>query len=579
MPTIVNLNLGGSVPAAYCPYNLYVRPLTSLGGSCPYTLRIGGLDEYTATVAASLGNITGTFSGGLTNPSSATITGTLAGITATLNANFVPATVVNPQFTGALTGVLSGVTGSFVTQPNAAGTLAATLADMTGAGVAVYTDHYRIVLDGVVGEVTATGWSGGVGIPPDSFLNITLAGATGAFTGNIVYAITATLDGMLEGPTLLLNGQTQIEGNLAATLDAVTGEWVADHPLHISASDSIHITEAASVDFAWASYETIDLVDVGGLLVHLELPVASEALALTETGSVGVFLTSFDLLHLIETPAFAYAPAGEDAIRVSDSGEAQIAVSWDGLDTLSVGDEGSLLYYCVSAESLTLTETVTVELHASCISSDAITVAESGSLTLQQMLVSVEAFSLLEAGESVIAVTLDSTEPFTVHEQWGVIGGSLDTGACWVLSADTATVSRYTEFPFSSITQFGDVVLLANAQGLYRLTGSTDAGAPIVAAAVTGLQDFGTRLLKRMPTATVDYDLQGDLTLAMTVVNEQGIKDTVRYNVLKVKEGVVDQGRGIRFRWRQLRIEGSAPWTLYKTDEFPQILSRRYGGD
>ena len=212
------------------------------------------------------------------------------------------------------------------------------------------------------------------------------------------------------------------------------------------------------------------------------------------------------------------------------------------------------MYYCVSAESLTLTETVTVELHASCISSDAITVAESGSLTLQQMLVSVEAFSLLEAGESVIAVTLDSTEPFTVHEQWGVIGGSLDTGECWVLSADTATVSRYTEFPFSSITQFGDVVLLANAQGLYRLTGSTDAGAPIVAAAVTGLQDFGTRLLKRMPTATVDYDLQGDLTLAMTVVNEQGIKDTVRYNVLKVKEGVVDQGRGIRFRWRQLRI-------------------------
>lgn len=83
------------------------------------------------------------------------------------------------------------------------------------------------------------------------------------------------------------------------------------------------------------------------------------------------------------------------------------------------------------------------------------------------------------------------------------------------LNVRTKAVSLYEGLAPNSIARFGDVTLMATADGIVALSGDTDRGADIEASFTTGKSDLGTATMKRVLSAYVGYSASGDMELTL----------------------------------------------------------------
>lgn len=197
----------------------------------------------------------------------------------------------------------------------------------------------------------------------------------------------------------------------------------------------------------------------------------------------------------------------------------------------------------------------------------------SASMTLPVMAVSASGVSSI-----VGAVTL-SVPMLTLHATGArTIGANFSTVA---MHTESGALTTYAGYEFNSFAQFNGVYLGAKSDGIFALSGATDAGVLIDAAARVGITDFGTSHLKRVERCYVGYSTDGAMILRV-VTDGDATRD---YRLLPTgKSGVhgnhVRIGRGVEARYWQfeiLNMEG-ADFSLDMLEFKPTTLHRRIGG-
>ena len=146
----------------------------------------------------------------------------------------------------------------------------------------------------------------------------------------------------------------------------------------------------------------------------------------------------------------------------------------------------------------------------------------------------------------------------------------------WVVSLNGMGSTRYEGYDFNSFAEIDGVFYGARADGIYRLDGETDAGAPVQAMVSLGKSDFGTRFLKRISTAYMGVSSTGRVFLRTTVEG-----NTYTYVTRRTTEHLeaqrVDMGQGLRATYYEFEIynDDGADFEL-ATVEFEVVqLSRR----
>lgn len=160
------------------------------------------------------------------------------------------------------------------------------------------------------------------------------------------------------------------------------------------------------------------------------------------------------------------------------------------------------------------------------------------------------------------------------------LGGTEYAG--WVLNTVNRAPSQYTNFPFDSFARFGDRYFAAGDGGIFELTGNTDDGARIDAFIRTGLSNFGTGKMKRVPDVYVAYTSTGDLVLKVVTTSATGekVEDWYRMaakNANAVREGRFQPGRGLKSVYWQFELcnTGGDDFDLAELKLRPLILDRR----
>jgi hypothetical protein len=153
----------------------------------------------------------------------------------------------------------------------------------------------------------------------------------------------------------------------------------------------------------------------------------------------------------------------------------------------------------------------------------------------------------------------------------------------WVINTETRATSEYTNFPFNSFAQFAGKCYGASEDGIYELTGDDDAGTPIDAFIRTGLMDFGSRQLKRMPDVFVGFSSASATPLILKVITTtkdgkvEDWYDIVESPATATREGRFKVGRGLKAVYWQLELhnKGGADFDLDSIEWLPLALTRR----
>jgi hypothetical protein len=155
--------------------------------------------------------------------------------------------------------------------------------------------------------------------------------------------------------------------------------------------------------------------------------------------------------------------------------------------------------------------------------------------------------------------------------------------ATYVLQTERQALTRYTNFAFNSYAVFGGRVLGASPNGIFELTGDTDAGVAIQAAARFGVTDMNTSRIKRVDSVYVGYRTTAGASALLLRVLTNGTQQrdyavrTPRTN--EIHGTRVDLGKGVEARYWQfeLRNRDGADFSLDTVEVAPIPMRRRLG--
>lgn len=154
----------------------------------------------------------------------------------------------------------------------------------------------------------------------------------------------------------------------------------------------------------------------------------------------------------------------------------------------------------------------------------------------------------------------------------------------YAMNLRNAGVTTYQNYPFTGMATVGQLPFAIGEEGLYRLDGDTDAGAPIHARVRTGLMDFNTSLLKRVLNSYIGYTTDG--RLVMKVTTSDGGRKIERWFGLNPRtadspvDGRFDVAKGIvglYYGFELANLDG-ADFELDTIKLWPFIVQRRKSG-
>lgn len=151
-----------------------------------------------------------------------------------------------------------------------------------------------------------------------------------------------------------------------------------------------------------------------------------------------------------------------------------------------------------------------------------------------------------------------------------------------VMNTQTSALSQYANFPFNSMTVFGDAYLGASAEGLFVIAqGNLDNTTVIDAIARLNTTDFGTSFEKRIDRCYVGYRADGNMTLRV-YTDEVNVRDYLieAYGKNGIHGNHTRIGKGLSARYWQfeLRNNNGADFELNALELKATQLRRRIGG-
>jgi hypothetical protein len=187
------------------------------------------------------------------------------------------------------------------------------------------------------------------------------------------------------------------------------------------------------------------------------------------------------------------------------------------------------------------------------------------------------------SGELLITGSVALSLPMLVLQATGGNSAGVNalTSTTIAMHTESNALTSYTNYKFNSFAAFNGVYLGANDNGIYALSGATDDGAVINAAAQVGLTDFGSSHLKRIDRCYVGYRTDGNMVLRvftdettsrdylLTATGKTGLHG----NHLRI-------GKGLAARYWQFEIlnQNGADFQLDMVELKPTVLRRRVGG-
>lgn len=157
--------------------------------------------------------------------------------------------------------------------------------------------------------------------------------------------------------------------------------------------------------------------------------------------------------------------------------------------------------------------------------------------------------------------------------------GQLAAGAAWTTALDALNAARWTAQPVVAAAVVDGHPVVATPQGLYELTGTTDAGADIAPLLRLPISDLGSRALTRIDHVYA-VTQGGPFVLAVTPMDQD--QPTYEYQASERTESGyvptrVKVGRGLRSLMWQLEFRGipGEPFALRSADITLIDTSRR----
>lgn len=126
-------------------------------------------------------------------------------------------------------------------------------------------------------------------------------------------------------------------------------------------------------------------------------------------------------------------------------------------------------------------------------------------------------------------------------------------GAVWVVNLDSNASVQYEHYGFNSFFQRGNDYYGVANDGIYKLSGSTDAGSPIEALVEFAKSNFGVAQEKTMPNVYLSAASDGALVLKV-VTGKQTLFYTARSSSVELDKHRVDLGRGLQGTFWQFSV-------------------------
>lgn len=157
------------------------------------------------------------------------------------------------------------------------------------------------------------------------------------------------------------------------------------------------------------------------------------------------------------------------------------------------------------------------------------------------------------------------------------VGATFSTVA---MHTENLALTTYTNYEFNSFAKFNGVYLGAKTDGIFALSGATDAGVLIDAAARLGITDFSTSHLKRVERCYVGYRTDGSMVLRVLTDGGESRDYLLTATGQSGAHGnYVRIGRGVEARYWQFELlnRDGADFQLDMMEFKPTVLRRRAG--
>lgn len=175
-------------------------------------------------------------------------------------------------------------------------------------------------------------------------------------------------------------------------------------------------------------------------------------------------------------------------------------------------------------------------------------------------------------GGSATAYMVDSNTVVTPENPYG------DPFPGWMVNVENNAASRYLGLPANSITQFGGKTYVANAAGVYEITGDADAGQPIKSSVEFPTTDFQDSHEKRMEVAYVGIKTIGRMKLKLMVNGYAPLYFFLMPSSDKHKGTRIPIGKGMVGRYWGARIDNVKGCDFsIDSAEFKPVAGQRHG--
>lgn len=150
--------------------------------------------------------------------------------------------------------------------------------------------------------------------------------------------------------------------------------------------------------------------------------------------------------------------------------------------------------------------------------------------------------------------------------------------AIWNVATETGAAWKYSGLPLTSLCELGGVWIGAGTAGLYVFDQAVDGVAAIGWKTKTGLMDFGALMLKRMESVDV-VGVFANPPIAKLVVAVGNDKRAWWFRAKArnhdSEDHVVSVGKGIKYYYAQMLIQGSGAARIERLNLYPVVLDRR----
>lgn len=200
--------------------------------------------------------------------------------------------------------------------------------------------------------------------------------------------------------------------------------------------------------------------------------------------------------------------------------------------------------------------------------------------TLATATITLPLISMVGAGYEPQIGSASVTIPLIIMQATGYTAAGV-THPTIVMQTQNLALTEYTNYPFNSFAKFNGIYLGASGTGIFALTGATDAGTIIDAAARVGTSDFGTSHLKEVDRMYIGYRSDGEMVLRV-FTDEIHVRDYLVKN--KGLSGLhvnrVQMGKGVIARYYQFEIQNrnGSDFELDVMEVKPTVLKRRVSG-